>query len=627
METRSDSLAVSATTPIDRRRLLAYAAASGLALAFAPLGEAEAATVRSRRNGPWSSRSTWGGRVPKKGDSVVVGHDVTLGKSTRVGGLTITPGGRLVFSPQRSVSLVSRRNVVVRGRLVMRPANAGKRHRLVFAGVREGNFKGGGMQVIAGDIGLWVMDRGAVSIAGAEKTPWLRANGSIGSGDRNIELSSEPTGWRVGDEVAITPTGRPTSKSHYDAFSRSTISAISGRSITLSRGTAHAHPAVDMPGGRATAEVLNLSRNVFVGGEGGGRAHVFVHSSKPQTIRNAVLRYLGPRKGGGKNTEPVAGRYGLHFHHCHGGSRGSDVHNVVVRDCGNHSFVPHMSHGVRFTGCIAFNVFESAFWWDHGDTTHNTLYQRCVAARVKGLPNNKAYRLTGFFLARGDGNRALDCVATGIWGASEASGFQWPGAKSEGIWDFTDCVAHNNKENGIFVWQNSSRRHVIERFAGFHNGRAGIRHGAYINGYVYVDSVLHGNLLCAIDITALSSGKRQLHFLRMVCDCDGLSDHAVISGHHILQGAPVLFEDIDFRNYKHSAFGFTPNKSKRAEETAIVDCSFDGNELWLYDNTHKDSLIRFRSGGQSLAVRPRDATQSGDVRSEWNAKVDPLEFE
>jgi hypothetical protein len=371
---------------------------------------------------------------------------------------------------------------------------------------------------------------------------------------------------------------------------------------------------------------LNLTRNVSVGGERGGRAHVFVHSSRPQTIRNAMLRHVGPRKGNDKYTEPVVGRYGLHFHHCMGGSRGSEVHNVVVRDCGNHSFVPHMSHGVKFTGCIAYNVFDSAFWWDHGETTHGTLYQRCVAARVKGLPNNKAYRLTGFFLAKGDGNRALDCVASGVWGASEASGFQWPGAKSEGIWDFTDCVAHNNKENGIFVWQNSSRRHVIERFAGYHNGRAGIRHGSYINGYVYVDSILYGNLVCAIDLTALSSGKRQLHFLRMVCDCAGFSDHAVISGHHVLQGAPVLFEDIDFRNYDHSAFGFTPNKSKRPEEIDVVDCSFDGNELWLYGNAHKDSLIRFRSGGVSLAVRPLDATQAGVVRPEWNAKVEPLEF-
>jgi len=624
METRSDSLAVSATTPIDRRALLAYAAASGLAAALAPLGGAEAATVRSRRSGPWGSRATWGGRPPGKSDFAVISHHVTLNKTARVGGLTISPRGRLEFSPQRSVTLTSRRNVVVLGRLTMRPANPATRHRLAFAGVREGNFRGGGMRVLSSDTGLWVMGRGALNIAGAGKTPWLRANGSIGSGDRTIELAGEPNGWRVGDEIVITPTGRPTSKNHYDAFSSARISAISGRSITLSRGTVHAHPAVDKPGGRATAEILNLSRNVSVGGDRGGRAHIFVHSSRPQSIRNAVIHDVGPRKGGGKNTEPVVGRYGLHFHHCHSGSRQSNVHGVVVRDCGNHSFVPHMSHGVKFTGCIAFNVFESAFWWDHGDTTHDTLYERCIAARVKGLPNNKAYRLTGFFLAKGNGNRALDCIATGVWGASEASGFQWPGAKSQGMWAFKDCVAHNNKENGIFVWQNTNQRHVIERFAGYHNGRAGIRHGAYINGYIYVDSVLFGNLLCAIDITALSSGKRQLHFLRMVCDCDGLSDHAVMSGHHILQGAPVLFEDIDFRNYKHSAFGFTPNRSKRAEETSIVDCSFGGNELWFYDNAHKDSFIRFRSGGESLAVRPRDASQSGELRSEWNAKVDPL---
>ena len=42
-------------------------------------------------------------------------------------------------------------------------------------------------------------------------------------------------------------------------------------------------------------------------------------------------------------------------------------------------------------------------------------------------------------------------------------------------------LSHNNKVNGIFVWQNNPGKSVIDRFVAYHNGKAGIEHGAYKN--------------------------------------------------------------------------------------------------------------------------------------------------
>jgi len=607
--------------PIDRRSLLAYASASGLALVLATHAPASARIRRSERNGPWGSRRTWGGSIPSKRDVVVIAHDVRLDRSRSASGVIVNRGATLLFNPSRTVVLTSTGNVVIKGRLVAHPNGPSIRHQVLFAGVRESRFKGGGMRVIRNDVGLWVMDQGALDLAGSAKVPWLRAAGSVPAGTSTIELDGDPVGWRVGDEISLTPTGTPEADDHYDAFDTSKITAISGRSISLARPTRHAHPQVDAGNGnRMCSEVLNLTRNVVIGGRPGGRSHVFIHSRRPQRIRQVLIRNNGPRRRVGL----VGGRYGLHFHHCLGGSRGSEVTGVVVRNSGSHSFVPHLSHGIAFRGCIAFDVVETAYWWDAGDTSNNITYERCVAAKVRVAKGTGVFRLAGFLLPKGSGSRAVGCVATGVRGGGEAAGFSWPGAKSQGVWGFTDCVGHNNKASGIFVWVNSHLAHIVNRFVGFHNGRAGINHGAYGNGFLYRDSSLYGNRRSSIELRARSSGKRQLRFINLRCDGAGLSEHAITTNRHLGGSGPVLFQDCDFRGFERSAFGFTLDRTREPDRIDILNCAFSGNEFWVYDSAHIDSLIRFQSGGEALALRHPDSDGPGTFRTEWNAKVSSI---
>ena len=70
------------------------------------------------------------------------------------------------------------------------------------------------------------------------------------------------------------------------------------------------------------------------------------------------------------------------------------------------------------------------------------------------------------------------------------------------MWDFRRNIAHNNKCSGIFVWQNTSDSHVVEDFICYHNGIAGINHGAYLTAYVYRNGYLFKNGSSAIDLSA-----------------------------------------------------------------------------------------------------------------------------
>jgi hypothetical protein len=287
--------------------------------------------------------------------------------------------------------------------------------------------------------------------------------------------------------------------------------------------------------------VLNLTRNVRIEGTPSGRSHVFIRSMRPQSIRYAALRFLGPRQPSGDSTEGVLGRYGLHFHHAHDGSRGSVVEGVVVRDCGNHAFVPHMSHGITITSCISHETFEDAYWWDPHDRTLDLVIDRCVAAGVHADPEIHGYRLAGFTLGAGRNLLMRGCVAFGVQGNDTSAAFIWPEAPS-GLWDFEDNLAHNNAVAGIFVWQNAAEGHRITRFTSYNNGKAGIIHGAYVNPYHYRDLDLRDQTNA---IELIAAGRTDaLGRPQSWTDVEGGT--LSVGEHHLPGEVPTLFERCSF---------------------------------------------------------------------------------
>jgi hypothetical protein len=316
---------------------------------------------------------------------------------------------------------------------------------------------------------------------------------------------------------------------------------------------------------------------------------------------------------------------------CEDGSRGSTVVGVVVRDCGGHAFVPHKSHGIQFIDCISHDTFDDAYWYDratqgakHSPPTDDLHYIRCVASLVRVDPPHRGARLTGFLLARGVGNRAIDCVATGVQGHSQASGFSWPekAGGDEGIWEMTGCVAHGNSANGIFVWQNTGLFHEVADFVSYHVGRSGVLHGAYRNGYIYRDSILYGSGRAGIELVANSRGEGiRIHDL--LIDGADIARNGILVGHHRqVADRSTRVERCEFVRNTGPAISFTPPRVRQPDVVDIVDCTFDGTELWLADHLHPESAITITSGATTYAVRPIGC--AGEPAPQWNAVVEPL---
>ena len=604
----------------------------------------------------WSDPGSWSDGVPGPSKVAVVTRSIVLDVDARVAGVVVEPSGRLVFDPQASRRLESAGNVVVRGRMAMRPASATVRHRLVMTGAREQGFTGGGMRVLREDVGLWVVDKGVLDLQGAPKRGWTRAAGSVAAGSATIILREDPLGWRPGDELTVAPTLPPGSAGAV-AFDTARIKAVRGRTVTLDRPTRRAHPAVDLgadaPGGRVqTAEVANLTRNVAIEGLPGRRAHVFILSSRPQQLRSAVLRHMGPRQSGKEGAEPgatvaVTGRYALHFHMCHDGSRGSKVEGVVVRDAGSRAFVAHESHGVSFRDCVAYDVMEQAYWWDGppgtstgplrdpGTASNDVVYDRCMAALVRADPEYAGFDLAGFTLGRGTGNVCRGCVAVGVLGNVNSCGFQWgENQDGPGIWDFRNNVAHNNARHGIWWWQVTARHHTVFDFAAWRNGGSGILNGAYGDNNHFERCVLVENAETQFFGWAASgqhdpsdpnsSGQATpQHLVDSVMDAGGRSDFAcILAGRSILEDAMRSVGQVSgnqFRGARKACVGITFDFHDFGPYLArwrLRNNTYQGNQFWFDDSSHEGAVVETEAGLLRRADQPQ-----GTLKTTWNAKV------
>lgn len=556
-------------------------------------------------------------------DRVVVTGDVT------VGGIVVERAGSLVFAPGRSVTLRSRGNVVVRGTLEMAPRDRSIRHRLVFDGIDESAMVGG-TPIRPSDVGLWVRGSGRLLLDGAAKTAWVRAAGDLNRGSTRLVLRAAPVGWARGDELVVTPTAATTAGDAHERHETVRVVSVSGRTVTVTPALAVDHPAQVVGRGTVvTAEVLNLTRNVRIEGRPGRRAHVHIMGDRPQDMRHFALRYLGPRQRNDEGfTETILGRYALHFHMMGAASRGTLVAGAVVRDAGSHAFVPHGSHGITFRSCISHDTMDEAFWWDGAPTTRigqmrtsALTYDSCVASRVRSDPPARGYRLAGFSLGAGAGNRAVDCVAVGVQGSRNAAGFLWPEG-GEGVWGFRGCVAHNNRVNGIFTWQNTDRSHLIQHFVGYHNGQAGIEHGAYLNAYRYEDSVLYGNGDASVLMHALSAEERSLTLDNLWCDGAGVAAFGIQLVRHTLDSSrPMIVSRCLIRNHRVAALGLDATDGS-PDRVDVVDCDVSGNEVRAADGW-VGGVVRWSDAGRG-AFRVEPTSSGAAVVPGWNASKRPI---
>lgn len=495
--------------------------------------------------------------APPGGDQTFSG-DVSM-----PAGFTVPAGQIWTFNPLTSTTVRVRANVIVQGTLVMKPANEGVVHQLIFEGVNEAAFVGGGMSPVASDVGLWIVGQGQLDAVGSEKNAWTRAIGAIAVGATQFAVQ-DASGWRVGDTVVLTPTSPTSTSSYWNRYDQRTITSVSGNNVVVNSGVTNAHPApVDQLGQSHPCEVLNLTRNVRVMGTTSGRSHIaWMMAQRPVHISNVEVAHMSvPNK---------VGRYALHQHMMGDASQGSVLRSVVAHDCGNHVFVPHASHGITLSRCVSHNSLSDAYWWDPEDdgslvnATDTCLWTECVASKVDG-----GYRVGGFHLGvdmeRGRPlNTIRNCVAVGVNGngspdtgagsnSNDPAGYLWPELDERGgsVWIFENNAAHNCKHNGMFTWQNGGPVHFVDNST-VYNCNTAINHGAYSNSYRYRRGTIFA---ChrAVWIHAASGGSATNGQTYEDLDCLVTGPHAVnlnsVTGSGVSEARTLPFRRCKFRGH------------------------------------------------------------------------------
>lgn len=472
----------------------------------------------------WHDPNSWiDGRVPSAEDHVTVSGHVVIDGDVQARTITVPVGSMLEYHPDVSAAVTVSGNVVIEGLLRMQPSAHEVEHVLRFVGIDETKMVGGHTdRPLDSDVGLWIVGDGVLHAEGTDKVGWNR--------------TGEDPSWQPGDDIRVAPMEKGDTTTFAPFAPGSPVPYVEAANGEVHR-----------------AEVFNLTRNVRIEGGGSnsasvlednGRPHVqFLHCNNPQTIRNVELAYVGPRAPAGDWSTGIEGRYGLHFHMCRDGSRGSVVESVVIRDAGNSAFVPHSSHGITFRDTVSFSTYESAYWWDPGHETNDVLYDRAAAFRIRTSPDFRGYELDGFTLGSGKNMVVRDSVVVGSRGQrANAGGFHWPSSSNAGNneWVFERNVAHNNRGAGISSWQNTSGDHVVADFVSYRNGQ-GVVHGAYLNSYTYRDGHAFENGADVVS-KALSRSVREQKWERMVIQGDlHISSHALSAE----SGHPVVFKDLD----------------------------------------------------------------------------------
>ena len=546
-----------------------------------------------------------------------------------VGGVRIGPGGSLTFDPAKSRRLSSSGNVVVAGRLTMRPSSAQIVHQIEFVNVDESRFVGGhSAEPLETDVGLWVVTAGVLDAHGTPKTAWTNLTGAANKGDSTINVDAA-AGWRVGDEVVITPTEPITVGNHWEHHDRRTITSVSGARIGLDRPLELPAPDGDRPSRRHPSRrgpQPHPQRRDRWHTRGPVARHHAVDDRGPADLPHRAAQH-GPSTGRERGPRPLRDPLPRRLRRL----AGSVVDGVAVSDSTGHGFASHLSNGVTFRDCIAHDMVDDAFWWDLSldgggrdlVPSHDIVYERCVASFVKSGGNSK-FNLTGFMMGAGDGNIARGCVATGVEGGAESSaGYNWPSlSRDDNTWTFEGNMAHNVRHSGIYFWQNGKPRTLVSGFTAYHCGQ-GIFAGV-VRQPRLVPRLHHLRLRerRGRDLGVAGEGGRRTPTRRSrtsACTSTrpGSVDFAVRVTKHLARGGRVTeISDSTFRVARVAQIGL-PDGGDHPQLYDFVNCTFAGNEFWLVDDVSAETVLRVTNGSTTYTVRPAD--QPGDPRPEWNA--------
>nr|WP_299382873.1 T9SS type A sorting domain-containing protein [Allomuricauda sp.] len=380
-------------------------------LGQSPVDVAGTPTITASQSGNWSASSTWGGILPADDDRVLIPDGITVTVDGLIAeefkSVRIAQGGKLQYATNvntelRTEYLVSEMGGSFEIGTAANKVDASVTAKLVFA-ERGGTTQTFDPQRFAPGAVLM----GPVRMHGADKTNWLAFNNANQPdvGATQLVLNSTPSGWRVGDKLALAGTDI----NSFTSDEVVEISGISGNVITLQNPLALDHKA---PSQAADLDVhlANLTRNIVVTSENPSvtsisgefrkpRGHMMFMHNQDVDLRFVEANNTGrtdksiilddwdfedlargqdtgsPVPNGGRNPR---GRYSFHFH------RGAvdtsvypakaflpdpaHVEGCVVNNDPGWGFVNHSSR-VNFVRNVSYDVVGSAFCTESGNET------------------------------------------------------------------------------------------------------------------------------------------------------------------------------------------------------------------------------------------------------------------
>lgn len=372
-------------------------------------GHAVQFDLRSVRDGNWSDAKTWNQpRIPRAGDRVLVSRETRVlydGASTNVVRL-IQVVGTLAFAQDRNTEL----NVGI-----LKVQDSDDCSETGFAcDLAKKNAEGQALELPALEVGTLaaplpreftarirlhhtdgldskdgpalVCCSARMDLHGAPMSrTWVKLGANAGVAAKVLTLSEPVEGWRVGDEVIITPSkvhqrrgSNPKEYQNQMGTEERHIVRIDGTTIELDKPLVEEHSGT----GEFRCEVANLARNVIVesADPNGVRGHTMYHAHSRGGISYARFAHLGK--------EGVLGRYAIHFHLVGNTMRGSQVLGVAIVDSSNRWVTIHGTEYLIVRDCVGYRSAGHGFFMEDGTEIYNLLDRNLAvqANRTKPLP-------------------------------------------------------------------------------------------------------------------------------------------------------------------------------------------------------------------------------------------------
>ncbi|MDC3958819.1 G8 domain-containing protein [Polyangium jinanense] len=587
----------------------------------------------------------WGGVTPDATTDLVIpdGMTVVVDCAAEAHTLRVEAGGTLAASRKVSATLTMHGNLVVAGTVDYGTPEgripAGVTAEIIFTGMKDEGYQGTPsveagddgstsvetpIQIVDGDIGLWVAGSGRLLAAGQEKRAWGRLTDGAGPADLTFTVD-DASGWQVGDRVTLTPTvPRSAGETWASQFDEAKIAAVEGNTVTLEAEPSYAHDGCSDCMRRG--EAANLTRNVVIrSADDTSHAHIMVLEQGIAQLDSVELRWLGPEKCGGP-----ARRAALYFGAQKEASDPSFVRHAAIWGGQKGFVVIEKSHGIEVSDVAGYDAYGpgfSMFYDTNGCGTrcadraesapHGIVFDHVLAAKVGAAKRDEEgaclrieHRLAGFEHSGGEGSGARDCVAVGIgWegSGSDVAGFGWTegGSGRPDDFTFTGNVTHNSGGHGAMVWHNDDE-HIQAPYTNnefWSNGGYGIHWGAYGNPFEFDGVTIVDNGLDSVAIKAIPATDRP----RMV---DVTLESVTILSYVFVQTIPATFRNLTFT-------GTRPVGVSRTFQEACPDAAKDD------DPNDPDCIrdwLRFENISFAAGMKPFDFGNAPNKHSVWEIR-------